>query len=466
MGKDKKINGFLYYNLTAMTDGESGSSVIEGLAPGTFIDMYGLKLTVAPEELPEFVKNTNELIDTTKDSSGNVVGLPIDTIDHDSSSGAAGWIVGAEHDPVRQRVKLSVKWNDVGKHVIGDEILRYFSPTVIPASKVLTGGSLTNWPASRTAKELLLRPVELSEGKTDMFQLVDGSYQDLVNEVQDAFIEKFNPWFVYDEPWPGDVYEDSLIVYWGEKTYLCTYTRTDNGLVFQAQEEWVEKKLSYVDAALSASKAVRKAAQRIYASLRAPQAEKTNPTEVTMGEENKTGNAQAAPAATEPAATTPDIAALTAALTGAKPEQLNNMVNNLVNQRFEAALAGAQHKDRVAKLSQQLTGGTEEAPAGLPIKEDEINAFFMSLSPEQLDNAEKIFTEIRAKGLVPFEEMGHRRDMSGNKQLPDYAKALLKGWVDGGNTVEEFFKANQTELGEMAAYNLAEFRPDAGKAGK
>jgi hypothetical protein len=34
---------------------------------------------------------------------------------------------------------------------------------------------------------------------------------------------------------------------------------------------------------------------------------------------------------------------------------------------------------------------------------------------------------------------------------------MLKKWLDNGKTIETFFSANKSELGDQTSYNLSEF---------
>ena len=134
----------------------------EGMAAGTFVDMYGRKTTFEPGELGAYVTNTKRALESTRDNSGQVVGFPVDAMNHDNKQ-AAGWITDVNLAFGRDIIEFTARWNDMGKDLIGRDVMRYFSPTVDVANKVILGGSLTNWPATRTADhQLLLKPVELS----------------------------------------------------------------------------------------------------------------------------------------------------------------------------------------------------------------------------------------------------------------------------------------------------------------
>lgn len=134
----------------------------DGMAAGTFVDMYGRKTTFEPAELGAYVTNTKRALESTKDGAGQIVGFPIDALNHDNKQ-AAGWITDVNMAFGRDIIEFSARWNDMGKDLIGRDVMRYFSPSIDIANKVILGGSLTNWPATRTSDhQLLLKPVELS----------------------------------------------------------------------------------------------------------------------------------------------------------------------------------------------------------------------------------------------------------------------------------------------------------------
>lgn len=136
---------------------------MDGMAAGTFTSMWGDEITFLPEELSEYVRNTKRVLSSTKDSNGSVVGLPIDQDAHDHIGGA-GWIIGMEVDEARGVIRFLVNWTEIGLELISKNIRRFFSPSVDIVNKVILGGSLTNYPASRNSKgQIMLRPIELSQ---------------------------------------------------------------------------------------------------------------------------------------------------------------------------------------------------------------------------------------------------------------------------------------------------------------
>ncbi len=138
-------------------------SKIDGLAALTgATDMHGRTLSIKPDELPAYVANTQAVLESTRDSAGEIVGLPVDLRNHDHQGGAA-WIVGLELDRARNVIQFVLNWTEQGIDLVKKNISRYFSPSFDDVNKVILGGSLTNWPASVNKRgQMLLRPVELS----------------------------------------------------------------------------------------------------------------------------------------------------------------------------------------------------------------------------------------------------------------------------------------------------------------
>jgi len=141
----------------------TGLPSFDGMSAGSFTDMRGRKVEFKPDELAQYILNTKEVLETTRTDSGDLVGLPIDLDGHDHKGGA-GWITDVSLDAGRNIIRFGANWTDAGRDLIKNNTRRFFSPTVDPSEKVILGGSMTNWPASRDKKgRMMLRPIELSE---------------------------------------------------------------------------------------------------------------------------------------------------------------------------------------------------------------------------------------------------------------------------------------------------------------
>src|SRR6478752_2811265 len=155
-----EVTGVLSTNLLA----ELGHlSRIDGMAAFAGTDGLGREFTVLEDELPVYIANTQRVLNSTKDTGGEIVGLPIDMGEHDWNGGA-GWIVGLELDAPRKIIIFAVNWTEDGVECIAGNMMRFFSPAFDTEKKIIMGGALLNQPGSRNAKgQYLLRPVELSK---------------------------------------------------------------------------------------------------------------------------------------------------------------------------------------------------------------------------------------------------------------------------------------------------------------
>jgi len=150
----------------SFTELSASHKAIDGLAANDndpYISMSGQEVYIKSGDLAAYIENTQAIIESTKTESGEIVGLPIDMEGH-NHKGGAGWIVGLELDSARRVIRFLVNWTEKGIDLIKGNFSRFFSPSVDTENKMILGGSLTNWPASRNAKgQILLRPVELSQ---------------------------------------------------------------------------------------------------------------------------------------------------------------------------------------------------------------------------------------------------------------------------------------------------------------
>jgi hypothetical protein len=142
----------------ALTDGKP----FDAVAFGVFRDMLGREVEIDPDDADAIVANTQAAIEASATESGELVGLPIDAKDHDKGD-AAGWIIGIEK--AGDLIRVIPKWTEVGRELISKGIRRFFSGTINIDKKILLGGTLTNWPATRNEQgQMLLRPIEMAEG--------------------------------------------------------------------------------------------------------------------------------------------------------------------------------------------------------------------------------------------------------------------------------------------------------------
>lgn len=436
------LNNFIFAELQA-----AGAKPFEGMAAGSFVGMSGARATFLVDELPEYVKNTKKLIESTRSAGGELVGLPIDAYGHDPKSRAAGWIQDVELSADGEKILFTPNWTAEGVDLIESNTRRFFSPTVDLANRVILGGSLTNWPATRTATEIKLKPVELSTGSAgDLLQLIDGSLNEQIDRVYRAFINQFMDEFT-GYPWPVEVYSDRLVVIaQDEKLYRVNYTETAGGGVeFDPVESWVQVRLSYIEAALQVVKQAIRTATGAFSKSKAG------------------AQVQPGPAILEGAkmTQTPQTLNLEAILTTGTPEQvaeLNALIEKQANTRVEQVLQVQRRAVEVQEFARRVTLGDAEHPRVLPgITEAELVKFMTSLTPEQSAELQAMLERVQTTAPADFGELGHSRTMPGTKPLPDWAAVELTKAIAGGMTAVDFFTHNAQELGEMSEYDLAKF---------
>lgn len=132
--------------------------------------------------------------------------------------------------------------------------------------------------------------------------------------------------------------------------------------------------------------------------------------------------------------------------------QLSALVEERAQTMFKQMVEAERRKTRILDFTRTVTG------KGLPVQGEDLTAFLSSLTPEQLESAEALFSKIvETGGKIDFEEHGHSKTLEGAQPLPPEMAASLRTWIDAGQTVEDFFRVNAVELGAMTDYNLSDF---------
>ena len=439
---------------------------IDGFTAGTFIDMWGRKFQFEENELPLYVENTMVAIEATKLSDGEVRGLPIDCQGHDNED-AAGWIVGVEL--VDGMIRFAVKWTDVGADLIKRGLRAFFSATANVALKVILGGSLTNWPATRDNKTgaPLLSPVELA-GRPGLYQLeeeeaeqdddlpesddVEGlSYQERQERIAQAW-HAFEPSTDGPEGYVDSIYEDYVIIERTDGTYKVPYSWEGERVIFAAEREWTLVRKTWLEATKEA----------VQGFFKKP-IEGENDMAKKMSDEDRTALAaelvpQLIPALVAALSGNGEVAELELDVANLNIEPLAELIDEKADAKVAILLAEETRKGEIASFVAEATGGTEEKPVGLPVVSDDLVAFLSSLDEKQLVQAKSIFGAIIEDGVKHFAELGHSRKVKGNTELSDPMKAHLREYLTSdGHTVGEFFKMNADMLGAQEDYDLSAF---------
>lgn len=452
------ISKFMHVELVALADGKP----FDGMTHGEFIDRRGQHIKIKKSELAEYVKNTAIAIEAARTEDGELVGLPIDSSNHDRGD-AAGWIVGVEL--AGDVIRLIPKWTKLGLEKVGEGLRRMFSPSFSPTQKVIGGGSLTNWPASLNKKngQMLLRPIELSQG----FYIAEATQPEELtikansHEAGKAAAKAFT----HSVTAHTDASTEDVTLTEGhavsvtsggkqlppqnlknlsesqEKTELQQETETQGVLSMEITEEKLQELV-----AAEVAKGVSVAQQKVLGG---------DPDIVNSASKGKTSE---------------EVANILEALgqedfeDKAKAEMVSFFLEKEAAMREYASreavmqLANIRRKSHIAEFAQKVTDGTDEYPRGLPVTTDRINKFLLSLAPDQATEAQEILEAVQRTGLVEFKEKGHGRRLRGTVELETPVKKMLTKWIAGEGSISEFFEVNASELGDMEQYNLSEFK--------
>lgn len=425
-----------------LQEGGENDKLFDGVSAGTFVDFYGRRFTISPEILPELVENTLRVIESAKTESGELVGLPIDIANHEQGD-SAGWIMGLELDKDRKVIRLLPKWNDLGRNVIANNIRRMFSPVIDLSKNVIMGGTLTNWPASRDGRtlEYLLKPIELSRGvyamsiNKNVAELVDESMNDTLSKISEAFMVQYgtSDWTAY----PMDIFDDYIIAKSEGKLWKLGYSIDDNDEVdFDPVGDWVEVKLTYVEASISAANKIE-----------------------NNNEVKKMANkpvAKKEPISKDPKTEALGVVELVSSATEEEIAELakNPKIAELIKSRSAAAVETQRQADEIAQFSKKITTGEDKAE-GLPVPADRLEKHLLSLSVDQQKEAREILEHIVKTGFVSLSEKGHKEIIKGSHPLPKLMAPMLEAHLADGGKVGEFFKLNAAELGNMSDYDLS-----------
>lgn len=392
-------SGFLFAELNelALTDGK----MFDGLAVGSFRDMFGREVTFKTSELDEYLANTLAGIEATKTDSGELVGLPIDAKDHDKGDGA-GWIVGAVR--AGERIRLVPKWTEIGQELIGKGVRRFFSATVDTANKVILGGTLTNWPATRDSKgKILLKPIELSGG---LYELAEDK---TIIEAALDFVRALFSQGAAQTPAP----------------------QTAN-----TGDEIMTVKLAELSAE-DRAELVKQVAALTQTQTPAPQ--------------------HAAPTPTLPVELAQVLGVQTLSEQGKAQlktwmETQAKSVQEQAQLAFNAEMARIQRENTVTELAQRVTNGTAEAPRGIKgVKAEDLKAHLLSLPADEAKYFGELLAGIVKDGLVEFSELGHGKKLQGLTELP----AEIASKLDDGTFKLADLSNPLLGLGDLADYNLS-----------
>ena len=500
--------------------GEKNDKPFDAIAVGTYRPgNWYADITFTQDELTVYLENTLAAIEAAVDDKGNMVGLPIDQFDHNHGSGAAGWIVGAfiEED----RIRVIPRWTDVGRASIAEGKYRWFSGDIDVVSKVIHGGTLTNWPAMKDADgKNRLRAIALSSKLTAK----DGedSITAHIRNVAKTFYSMIS------DGWVIEVFETELIAEVGTSIFKIGYSvDEEEHVVFSAQNEWVEVKQAYVEASaddetqaidagdkpsltdklmknvkslvdkakgkqkLTADEILEIANQVVVDEGEYPTTNVLDNSQTSEGEnmdplyENMSKEEQALAQKAALTALFPILEGETQeehaqrlssfsvldnpeTLVGLQEQQrvlLSAQMESIRKEteiKMRKEMSAIQHAGEVASFTNDAILGKATNKGTFPVDTEVFTKFLSGLTPVQFKDAVIIFAQILKQGLVDLSETGNEKVTEGSHELDEDTKALLTTHLKSeGNTVAEFFKINQNMLGEMSDYNLEDFKKEA-----
>jgi len=496
-----KMQNVIYFELAddVLTEGKP----FAGFAAGKFIDMWGRKVVTRDKDIPKYIENTSNHIESYK-VKGHA-GLPIDTKGHDHNE-AAGWITGVEAGDVLdskgkvvKAIMFAVEWTKLGVELIKDKIMANFSATFDDKDYVIKGGSLTNWPATKDSFGVpLLDAIELCTGGRAMAfaNMQDDSLDAQSQKVRDAW---YNEWG-YDElgPYVREVFSEFAIVRNEEGYFKVEYSEEKEEIVFAEEDDWVAVKQTWVNAALSGKMAdslKEETAEsneiKVGANAIVPTTEETSDLEggtsmdelllANLKEEERQAlltEARAELAEEFKVSETDEQAILDRLKAEVKLEAFSDVVDvgeyreQMLGQMEEALraeygrmqsqagnmlkgmLAEIKRDQDIIEFSQKVTGGTDDNPHGIPANEGQIEKFLKSLDDGQRAGAMEIIGKVWEKGLVDFVELGHNKKKIGTTPLPEYYATKLTN----GELVVADLNDPLLGLGDVAQYNLSEWK--------
>ncbi len=450
----------------------------DGMAAGLFIDMWGREVEIKIEDLPVYVSNTKRALESTRDSNGAIVGFPIDEIDHRGDY-AAGWIVDVNLSIKRSIIEFIPRWTAAGLAGISQDRVRYFSPSINIKSKVIVGGSLTNWPATHDEEQnILLRPIELGSsllvaapGDKQMFSLkaVKLFFKNLAGLTELSVIPYSNHGKSDEtETWSAPTLNDFTDKVFGDldaseiNRIRDHYTWTANN----PPETFADLKLPHHVAGKSG--VGRSVWKGVVAAMEALLGARGG---VTIPDSDKSGvYSHLSKHYAEFDKTPPEFSRADQSGTkGEKkmPELLDmsdpNVVAEIDRRAEELAITKinkiAEETRRVEKIRGFVAGlSAGNGSSGVAVDQEKTIAFLSDLPVEKLDSAMEMLKSVASAGRLDFTEHGHSRTMSGGQPLPDDLKPILLSWLSAGKSIAEFFKVNAVEVGAMDDYDLSEFK--------
>lgn len=399
----------------------AGTKPFPGFAAGEF-ETFWRTIKVEPEELPTYMSNTKRLIEGRQ--RNGEPGLPIDAERHDGGK-AAGWITDISPGNVKNSMGETVpvlmmtpKWTSLGVELITDKIMTNFSPTFYSHTKQILGGSLTNWPGSVDANEVPLFPaVQLSRPRR-LWGMRQNTEQ-IVNQIVDKLSSVFG------------------------------LQRQDDGVEDSGGESMPDNMGITLDALSPEDRAELEKQARLDALKELGLDEDITPDKI-----KEQVNLDALKGITDPAILQQKVKELV----DMTIEQQFEDLDRLATQRMQEMFAQRRRTLEVQQFCRDVTGGTTDVPYGLKVKREDLESLLLGMEDSTRKKFQEILSRIWESGRIDFGEYGHGRERQGDKVLEPLVASQLKEYLEQGGSVEMFFETAGDDLGEMAQYNLSEYK--------
>ena len=127
--------------------------------------------------------------------------------------------------------------------------------------------------------------------------------------------------------------------------------------------------------------------------------------------------------------------------------------------QYMQRLAQITRKNKVAEFCTRVTGGTPEAPRGLPVDANKLGEALLSLPSDKAQFFMDLMQDVVNGKIVEFAELGNSKPSKGTRELPaEYADALRSGDMTIADLSNPIIAP---ALGDLSQYNLAEFKKEA-----
>ncbi len=368
---------------------------------GTFTSMDGRVFTYTADHIRSMVENF---------AAGKRKRPPI-TEKHDWGR-AVGRIAKVWADAEYQNLYAQPVWNKSGRELLSEEVYDGFSSEIehVDDSRIIIGGSLTNYPAVEGLEPVMLSAPPLDDNPTVSLLTEPVAGLTPVEETQ------------WDIPAASTPLQDVLAA----KAQVSTLT-----------------------APLAAG------GQR---------ASNTNIKETPRMDEETM----------QPEVATPPLppindAAMQAQI-GAYVQQMEaryQMQQEAAFQRaqaeFERRIADMEARRQIETYSQDATRATLQRQHALPIEADTLTGFLSSLNPAQRTQAQTLFSRILDAGLVSFEEIGSQAEGAAEQSAGEKYEQAVQAKVSTGMTRLNAMQAVGREQPDLYKAYQAESRPKGGK---